>query len=75
MDSPSIAEQAGRPTISTRRLLATAQQPVSEARRRFPCNIDGKTQRHMRAAGGEGRVALGTRVIFIKGSVYDGDRS
>jgi hypothetical protein len=52
MDSPSIAEQAERPYISTRRLLETVQQLVSEARRRLHCNIDGKNPKSIRRLRG-----------------------
>jgi len=72
MDSPSIAEQAERPYISTGHLPGpeTVQQLVSEARQRFQSNTDGENSQVYPALARVSRDLFGVCIVGTSGRVY-----
>jgi glutaminase len=72
MDSPSIAEQAGRPYISTGHLpeAETVQKLVSDAHRRFKSNTDGQNSQVYSALARVPSELFGVCVVGTSGRVY-----
>jgi glutaminase len=72
MDSPSIAEQAERPYVSTGHLPGPemVQQLVSEARRRFQSNTDGQNSQVYPALARVSRDLFGVCIVGTSGRVY-----
>jgi glutaminase len=72
MDSPSIAQQAERPYVSTGHLPGpeTVQQLVTEAQRRFQSNTDGKNSQVYPALARVPRDLFGVCVAGTSGRVY-----
>lgn len=72
MDLPSIAEQAGRPYVSTGHLpeAETVRTLVSNAHRRFKLNTDGQNSQVYPALARVPRDLFGVCVVGTSGSVY-----